>query len=138
MFHFNNFKYFRGGSREGNWNDSPSKKKIFFSLPIWFTILAQCANVYLKRLVKNMIFPKKVRKSAILAQKCKITDFGQISHNNAILLKYCDLVWFLPKNVGSHPHTFPDALNVIAVCDTYRFQFFYCTVFLLWIMNSWW
>jgi len=48
--------------------------------------------------------------SAILAQKCEIMDFSQMVHNNAILLKECDLVRFLPKSAGSPPHTFPDAL----------------------------
>jgi len=56
-------------------------------------------------------FPKSA-KSAILAQKCEIMDFGQMVHNNAILLKYCNLVQFLPKSAGSHPHTFPDALSL--------------------------
>jgi len=32
-------------------------------------------------------FCQKVQKSKIQAQKCKITDFAQIVHNNAILLK---------------------------------------------------
>jgi len=32
-------------------------------------------------------FCQKVQKNEILAQKCKITGFGQIVHNNAILLK---------------------------------------------------
>jgi len=56
---------------------------------------------------------QKVRKSAILTQKCEIMDFDQIVHNNAVLLKWCSLVRFLPKSVGSHPHTFPDALTMI-------------------------
>jgi len=30
---------------------------------------------------------ERLKKSAILAQKCEITDFGQIVYNNAILLK---------------------------------------------------
>jgi len=43
-------------------------------------------------------------------EKKWITDFGQVVHNNAILLSSCDLVRFLPKSTGSHPCTFPDVL----------------------------
>jgi len=63
-----------------------------------------------EKLEKKCDHCQKVGKSATLAQKCEITDFGQIVHNNAIMLKQCNLVRFLPKSAGSHPHTFPDAL----------------------------
>jgi len=62
-------------------------------------------------------FCQKMQISAILAQKCKIMDFGHIVHNNAILLKWCNLVGFLLKSVGLHPRTFPDALSSVFIND---------------------
>jgi len=59
-------------------------------------------------------FWQKVRKSAILAQKCENLDFGQMVHNNAIFAK---IVWlgaiFWQKCEIAPPHFSTALIGII-------------------------
>jgi len=70
--------------------------------------LEKCGKNWKKSVIlfqRSVIFAKK-RKSAILAQKWEITDFGQIVHNNAILLKKCHIGAIFAQKCGITPSHF--------------------------------
>jgi len=108
-------------------------KNWVFNLPIHLkkqTLLCRASGKVWERLEKSVnfiqgsaIFGKKVRKSDILAQRCKIQKWLGVKFK-------IDLVWFLPKSAASHPHTFSDALSMILnVMNIYKWNYLSSSIY---------